>query len=420
MPRSLNRGPNSSRAKWARDRNHSEDPLAFAIEEAHRRGLELHAWFNPFRVRAPVLKGGVAGNYVTRTRPEFVRTYGSQLWMDPGLKAVHDYSIRVILDVVRRYNIDGVHLDDYFYPYPERNAAGQNIDFPDGPSWKLYTAAGGRLNRADWRRKNVDDFVHALNQKIKAEKKWVKFGISPFGIWQPGFPKQVTRGLNAYDYLYADSRKWLANGWADYFVPQLYWAIDGDQSFPALLHWWSSQNSKSRLLCAGNDATKVGTAWTSTEIVKQIRITQKQAGAAGNVLWNMTSLLQNNAGLADSLRKGPFASPAVVPVCSWLNPGAPAKPILKPEADQPRLSWRDPGEKEIWLWVYQTQRGGKWATTIFPGHKTSISLPKEGSATRPDVVAVTALNRYGAAGPTSVLDLRKATPPSRTDRASSP
>ena len=219
------------------------DPLTFAVDQAHRRGLELHARFNPFRVRPPILKGGPAPNYIPRVHPEWICHYGSQLWLDPGLKAVRDYATQIILDVVKRYDIDGVHRDDYFYPYPEKKWTGQLLDFPDDGSWQGYLAHGGRLSRPDWRRKNVDDFVENLNHRIKAEKRWVKLGISPFGIWKLGSPPQVTKGLDAYEHLYADSRRWLTSGWVDYFVPQLYWGMDNaDLSFSALLPWWANQN----------------------------------------------------------------------------------------------------------------------------------------------------------------------------------
>ena len=388
------------------------DPLAFAVEEAHRRGLELHAWFNPFRVRSSVFKGGMATNYILRAHPQFVRTYGTQLWMDPGLKAVQEYSTRVILDVVKRYDIDGVHLDDYFYPYPEKNGAGDALDFPDAASWRAYVTGGGKLNRADWRRRNVDDFVQQLYGRIKAERRSVKFGISPFGIWQLGFPEQVKRGLSAYDYLYADARRWLASGWVDYFVPQLYWSIDGEQSYPALLAWWASQNPKRRLLCGGNDATKAGNAWSRTEILKQVRLTQKQSGAVGNVFWNMSSLMRNNGGLADALAKGAYVQPALIPPVPWLNSSSPAKPKLElSRAPQPSkastLSWTSPRPKEPWLWLYQTRRKGKWTTSIFPRDRRSCLVPASQSPNPPDLIALTAIDRFGAAGPTALLDLRR-------------
>ncbi|MDW8310812.1 MAG: family 10 glycosylhydrolase, partial [Verrucomicrobiales bacterium] len=166
------------------------DPLEFAVTQAHRRGLELHAWFNPYRalVKSPDLE--VAPTHVSRKRPELVRDYGKYLWLDPGDPAVQDYSISVVLDVVRRYDVDGVHFDDYFYPYPEKGSDGTEMDFPDEPTWKKYGLRSG-LSRDDWRRQNVNGFIQRLYRSIKAAKPWVKFGISPFGIWRPGHPPQI-------------------------------------------------------------------------------------------------------------------------------------------------------------------------------------------------------------------------------------
>ena len=226
------------------------DPLAFAITEAHRRGLELHAWFNPYRVCLSN-PGPRALPPVCLRHPELVRSYGQALWLDPGEEGTRQYSSNVVLDVVRRYDIDGVHFDDYFYPYPEKNEQNRETDFPDNPPWERYQRRGGKLSRADWRRQNVDEFVRSIYQAIKKEKPWVKFGVSPFGIWRPANPPSIS-GFDAYNELFADSRKWLAEGWVDYLAPQLYWPIDQKaQSFPVLLRWWAEQNTRHRNLFPG-------------------------------------------------------------------------------------------------------------------------------------------------------------------------
>ena len=223
------------------------DPLAFAVKEAHARGLELHAWFNPYRAKHPSAKGPLARSHLSRTNPSLVKTYGTHLWMDPGEPAVRARTLKVVLDVVKRYDIDGVHLDDYFYPYKEKRTNG-STDFPDDASFKKYRKAGGDLDRDDWRRSNVDKLIEAMHVGIAKTKPWVKFGISPFGIWRPGNPESVV-GFDAYTQLYADSRKWLRAGWVDYFTPQLYWAIAPEkQSYPKLLAWWAGQNEKGRHL----------------------------------------------------------------------------------------------------------------------------------------------------------------------------
>ena len=169
------------------------DPLAFAVEEAHARGLQIEAWFNPYRVRTPHRLSAAAATHVSSTHPEWVRDYGGFQWMDPGLPAVQDHTVSVILDVVRRYDVDGVHLDDYFYPYPAQDAEGREIDFPDADAYQAWRETGGRLGRADWRRHNVDELVRRLSEEIRRAPRRVRFGISPFGIWRPGTPARASR-----------------------------------------------------------------------------------------------------------------------------------------------------------------------------------------------------------------------------------
>src|SRR5665213_926532 len=262
------------------------DPPQFAVAEAHKRGLELHAWFNPYRVRMRDLKTPVAHNHVSVKHPGWVRTYGPFLWLDPAEPSARDYSLKVVMDVVRRYDIDGVHLDDYFYPYPEK-ANDREINFPDDVLWQRYRGQGGKMSQADWRRENVDRFVQTVYQAIKKEKPWVKFGISPFGIWRPYQPPPIS-GFDAYDKLYCDSRQWLAEGWLDYCAPQLYWPVEQKaQSFPVLLQWWAGQNLRHRTLLAG---MKVGgwkdVADDAKEEAREIELTRRQSGVGGVILWH--------------------------------------------------------------------------------------------------------------------------------------
>src|SRR6476646_190535 len=266
------------------------DPLEFAVNEAHRRGLELHAWFNPYRAHHPSGKSAPSATHISVTHPELVKRYGSMLWMDPGEPAVRERTIQVVLDVVRRYDIDGVHIDDYFYPYKEKDRRGRTIEFPDGSSWRTYVRSGGSLSRDDWRRANVDSLIHQVYVRIKATKPWVKFGISPFGVWRPGSPPQIG-GFDSFAELYGDSSKWVLNGWADYFTPQLYWpTFREDLSYPVLLQWWVEQNAKGRHIWPGNYLDKVTgtpTGWPAEEMLKQIALTRAQRGATGNVYFSM-------------------------------------------------------------------------------------------------------------------------------------
>ncbi len=375
------------------------DPLAFAIEEAHRRGLELHAWFNPYRAMHYSSKSSVSATHISKIRPELVRQYGRMLWLDPGEKDVQEHSLNVVMDVVKRYHIDGVHFDDYFYPYKEKDRSGQDIDFPDASSWERF-GKKSNLSRDDWRRQNVDQFIQKVHRSIAEAKPWVKFGISPFGIWRPGYPAQI-KGLDAYSSLYADSRKWLLNGWADYLAPQLYWAIDApQQSFPALLDWWARNNPKDRHLVPGLNSAQTRGKWKPGEITSQIRITRQQFGADGHAHWNMRSLM-GNSSLATALRRDTYQEPALVPPMNWLARSAPQKPKLR-AADlqgQHRFTWMPSDQTPLRCWVIQVKRGASWTTEILPADQRSVVL-----SLAPGAVAVTAVDRYGNASAAAALE----------------
>ena len=376
------------------------DPLAFAVEEAHKRGLELHAWFNPYRSHHPSGKSEISANHISATHPEIVRSYGHYMWLDPGDTAVRRHSIKVITDVVKRYDIDGVHIDDYFYPYKERDSSGQVLDFPDSVTWNRYVAAGGKLSRDDWRRSNVDTFVRDLYRSIKSTKRWVKFGISPFGMWQPGYPPEI-KGFNAYAELYADSKKWLNEGWLDYFTPQLYWQLARPEtSYSALLNWWISENTKGRNIWPGNYTSRIGangeTAWPAKEILDQISTTRLTEGAGGNVHFSMKVFMQNRDSIDDRLLAGPYASPALVPASPWLDsipPRAPAAFLEKDSATGAvNVVFAPRGTEKVWLWVLRYRNGPDWMTTIFPAEQTSHMFDGK---VAPDQVTISAVDRTG-------------------------
>ena len=386
------------------------DPLAFAVKEAHRRGLELHAWFNPYRARHPSAKSPLAESHISRRHPELVKKYGTQLWMDPGEPAVRAQTLKVVLDVVKRYDIDGVHLDDYFYPYKEKQANG-TTDFPDDPSWKRYTKGGGTLDRDDWRRQNVNQLIEELHAEIGKRKPWVKFGISPFGIWRPGNPATVV-GFDAYDKLYADSRKWLREGWVDYFTPQLYWAIEKvGQRYPDLLKWWVDQNGMQRHLWPGNYTSRVGeggaTAWRRDEVLAQVRVTRAQAGAGGNVHFSMKVLMHDRDSVATALSRLLYADPAIVPASPWL---------LSPSAESPSLKFRasPKGDAIVFLpagndsprwWLIQVMTAGQWQSRRFDGSLRTLRIADlvENVLVAPELISVTAIDRAENIGTPVVL-----------------
>jgi uncharacterized lipoprotein YddW (UPF0748 family) len=378
------------------------DPLEFAVREAHARGLELHAWFNPYRARSPSATSPAPESHITRRRPDLAKPYGKHSWLNPTHPEVLDHSVRVILDVVRRYDVDGVHIDDYFYPYKEKDENGQVIPFPDDDTWAAYQKSGGKLARDDWRRDAVNRFVERMYREVKAAKPWVKVGISPFGIWRPGHPPGI-EGFDQYAELYADARHWLNEGWVDYWTPQLYWPIKQEkQSYPKLLAWWVGENTKGRHVWPGLIPGRVnGSArgWPASEIVDQIRATRAQPGATGNVLFSMKSLTRNS-GVADAL-KTVYTEPALVPASRWLGRRPPEEPRLDWTAEPggPVLRVQLPADPVRQV-VIRSRVSGKWSVDIRPAADgLTVRFPRGLERVSVTVVDRTGLESKPATGP---------------------
>lgn len=390
------------------------DPLEFAVEQAHKRGIELHAWFNPYRARHFMAKSDLSSDHIGRMHPELVKSYGKYLWLDPGEKAVVDHSLEVVLDVVKRYDIDGVHIDDYFYPYKEKDSAGKIIPFPDDTSWGRYRSSGGQLSRDDWRRDNVNRFIERLYNSVKKEKPWVKVGISPFGIWRPGNPVSI-RGLDSYDELYGDSRLWLRKGWLDYCTPQLYWKISqSGQQYPVLLKWWVEQNAKKRHIWPGNHISRVDeggkSAWPASEIVDQISRTRAQSGASGNIHFSMKSLMNDASPLSSTLESSVYSQPAIVPASPWLGREPLGKPTISvkeaPSLQVRQIEWTATGKGKVWQWLVQKQINGKWLTDVYPSEQNSFKIITDSTDSSNPIVAITPIDRYGNFGPIVVIELK--------------
>ena len=375
------------------------DPLAFLVAEAHRRGLLVHAWFNPYRALHPAAKTVSAG-HISKRRPDLVRQYGRHLWLDPGDPEVRRYSLGVVMDVVRRYDVDGVHFDDYFYPYPERDAAGARIEFPDDVTWQRYKSRGGKLSRDDWRRSNVDEFVAAVGRGVKRLKPWVMYGVSPFGIWRPDPGKGIS-GLDAYAELYADARRWLREGTVDYLAPQLYWetAREG-QSFPVLLDWWKSQNRKGRHLWVGVAPYRIGSNenFNAGEIANQIRLTRHSPQTRGAIHFSLKSLRNDLGGLQRVLRDEVYARGALIPRSPWVRAAGILSPRVKVLRGEEfvRAVWTERGPvRAFWFVVYVEDEGG-WSYSILPAAERSISLSADRKVRK---VLVTAVDRLGNESP---------------------
>jgi uncharacterized lipoprotein YddW (UPF0748 family) len=380
------------------------DPLEFAVRESHARGLELHAWFNPYRAKDPSAKSVYASAHLALRRPTLVKRYGRYTWMDPGSDQVRQHTMSVIMDVVQRYDIDGVHIDDYFYPYPERDAANKLIPFPDDDTYRLYRMGGGTLTRDSWRRRNVDLLVQALHEEIRAAKPWVKFGVSPFGIWRPGEPAGI-QGFDAYEGLYADARRWMHEGWVDYMAPQLYWPIGARaQSYPVLLKWWGEQNRYGRHVWPGNFTSRVGTRpeWPATELVAQVRATRADNTATGNIHFSMAALMKNQSGVADALSRQLYATTALVPESPWLRGRAPAAPtvVMSTDANQRNVLCLAPAIADTALgaprwWVLRVKQGNAWTTEVLPAAVRRWGL---GMTVRAESVVVSGVDRTGREG----------------------
>ncbi len=317
------------------------DPLEVWIEEGHKRAIDVHAWVNPFRARHFKAESPDAKNAIAKLRPELVREYDGYEWLDPGEPEAVDHVFKVIRDIVTRYDLDGVVIDDYFYPYPK-----DNLPFPDDASYTRYTARlradappGTAIrppNVANWRQGNINAFVRRWYAEIKGIRPGALVGIAPFGIWRPGNPEGV-KGMDSVEKLHADARQWMREGVLDYFSPQLYWKIDApDQPYENLLDWWLGENIKERHVWVSNYASRVGnpeeakTAWAADEIVKQIDLTRARAQrrATGNILFSLRPILEDRGGLRTELAKV-YAQPALIPETPWLaGEGSKAPEIL--------------------------------------------------------------------------------------------
>ena len=274
------------------------DPLSYFIKEGISQGIAIHAWINPYRA-ATNWGESRASNHVSRQFAGSVRRIGNSLWLDPGDPAVREHIVEVVRDIVRRYEVAGVILDDYFYPYPSR--ASPRGTFPDRASYAKY---GKGMALEDWRRQNVTELVQELHRAVKQTRPGALFGVSPFGIYRQGSPADVTAELDQYRDLYADPAKWLRHGLVDYLSPQLYWRDKSAQSFSSLLRWWRSfeVNPLGVPIYPSIALDRLGGSygWPSSEIAAQLAIeaSTKPRSAGGFVLWNVGALMENKKGVA--------------------------------------------------------------------------------------------------------------------------
>ena len=402
------------------------DPLKMWVEESHKRGIELHAWFNPYRARHTSAKSPNTPMHIANTNPEVVKNYAGYQWMDPGEAFAAQRTLDVILDVVSRYDIDGVHVDDYFYPYPVNvpgSSVGNNApveeNFPDDPAWQRYIGLGGGLSRADWRRRNVDQLMERIYGEVHLGKPWVRVGISPFGLGRPDRRPPGIAGFSQYDKLYADVELWLAKGWLDYLVPQLYWPIEQrPQAFEVLLDYWLTQNTMNRHVWPGLYTSRINNtekSWPVDEIIKKIALTRSKNMAQGHVHFSMVALMENRKGINEQLKANAYQSAALIPAAPWLVTSAtrpPIPPLLTVDTDPIArtmsvnlTSFKPLSDEHAWQVAIWERVDSLWQFSVVPVYMAEdsrtdtmiVSLPYPLADPRkvPDKVVAFTVDRFG-------------------------
>lgn len=317
------------------------DPLAFMVEECHARGMELHAWLNPYRVTTSKNEKLPRG-HIYYKHPERFVTYDGKVYFDPGIPENRKYIARVVDDIVSRYDVDAIHFDDYFYPYPVAKR-----QFPDDKSYKKY---GKGMARDDWRRRNVDMLVEEVHETIAKRKPWVRFGISPFGIWRNKVNDRrgsETSGMENYSALYADVLQWSEHGWVDYMMPQVYWEIENKRaSYSILVDWWA-KNANDRFMIIGQDVERtmkyadIAPSTEATQLRHKMNLAREYPTIQGSCWWWGYIFADNHAGIVDSLAGEFYSTYALPPAYPWISDKAP-KAVEKLKYKDNLLSWKEP------------------------------------------------------------------------------
>lgn len=351
------------------------DPLAWVIEQAHPRGIEVHAWLNPYRAKVS-LSSTLAAGHIALEEPGYAYEYGNFLWMDPGGEPVQERVIDVILDIVDHYDVDGIHFDDYFYPYPNGDP------FPDGSTYDAYQNGGGALGLGDWRRDNVNGLIEVLHESIVGTRDHVRFGVSPFGIYRPGMPPGIS-GLDQYAEIYSDPLVWMDEGWVDYLAPQLYWpTTQTAQAYEPLLEWWASMTSEGRYIFAGNFLSQIGTSsdWTTDEILTQVELsrTYRDLGSMGNIFFHIEPFVSDDLGVGTALYETFYAGPVLTPPLAAKLGEEVVPPWVELAGNTVTLTAQDDTPLRSWV-VYEDAGAGFELVDIVPVETTSFELPNSGT-----------------------------------------
>lgn len=384
------------------------DPMQFLITACHARNMEFHAWLNPYRVVNNVNTEELAADHVYFQHPEWFVQYGKQILFDPGLPQSRKFICKVVEDIVSRYDVDAIHMDDYFYPYP---IAGE--EFPDDYSFETYREKMGFSvdERDDWRRQNVNILIKSLSETIRRVKPWVRFGISPFGIYRnkKSSPDgSDTNGLQNYDDLYADVLRWTRNGWVDYMMPQLYWELEHRAaSSEKLIRWWN-RYANDRHLYIGQSIERTMNATDASgksELQRKMELSRSLPNVTGNCFWYGAQLCDNYQGVATELTENYHRRPALIPAYTFIDEKAPKK-VRRLRAtwtaDGYVLSWkprstRDAMQESVYYCVYCFEKGEpidleNTDCLLLTTRATAVILPYE-KGDRSCTYVVTAVDR---------------------------
>ena len=361
------------------------DPLKFMVKECHQRNMEFHAWFNPFRAVSHVKFSSVSQDHITRKKPEWFFKYGNTLYYNPGIPEVRAYICDVVKEVVKNYDIDGVHFDDYFYPYTIK---GEKI--PDDKEFQNYSR--GCESKEDWRRDNINLLIQEIAQVIKAEKKHVKFGVSPLAIWrnhkQDPEGSFTNSGQSSYDNLYCDTKLWIEEKWVDYMAPQLYWSTSNKfANYNHLINWWT-RDEYDRHIYVGHAIYKLNTknrhSFGTDELIKQVNISRQNGRVNGNIYFRAKAFVSNHQNFQKSIGESIYKYPSLVPAMKWIDSIAPSKPHkLRAKINEGKvyLKWRAPkyqhtNDSAVYYVVYRFEEGEN-VSTDFSNKILSIQKKEE-------------------------------------------
>ena len=356
------------------------DPLQLAVDEAHKRGMELHAWFNPYRAVKNVDDYKVSELHVLIVHPEWILTFDKYKMLDPGIPEVKEYIATIIEEVIKNYDVDGIHFDDYFYPYSPKVSNEDSITF--------IKYGSGFTNVDDWRRWNINSMVANVHEKIRQIKPYIKFGISPFGIVENKFAG--TNGFNSYSILYCDPLTWIKDKTVDYVTPQIYWEISHKLAdYAVLLPWWSSI-VEDRHLYVGHFSSRFTSEryeGAKSEMGDQLRMNREYPNVGGSVFFSAKSVTNNYSGFADTLRNKFYKYPALVPLMNWkdnIQPYAPKSFSVEKRERYYKLNWKQPdlavdGDSAKYFVIYMAYSNGdvdlndpKNILTIVDGNVTEL------------------------------------------------